>query len=44
MKAWGSLKCSGSTFSCFFKLVSFDRSKNTGTIDVIMDGFALEEK
>ena len=26
------------------QLVSFDRSKNTGTIDVKMDGSALEEK
>ena len=26
------------------QLVSFDRSKNTGAIDVKMDGSALEEK
>ena len=26
------------------QLVSFDRSKNTGTIDVKMDGSILEEK
>ena len=26
------------------QLVSFDRSKNTGAIDVKMDGFILEEK
>ena len=26
------------------QLVSFDRSNNTGAIDVKMDGFVLEEK
>ena len=26
------------------ELISFDRSVNTGTIDVKMDGFVLEEK
>ena len=35
---------SGLLISMLKKLILFDHSNNTGTIDVKVDGFALEEK